>query len=219
MSGRESDGTFGAGNKLSPGRPPSVFASQNDVADMLLKKYAPSEIIAIAGDPVRLDKECSSFQAMIMIQLANALSARGNNDNALERERLFDRVVGKPVSRTELTGKNGATLQINVITGVNAVDAEFVEVIAPTLDAIEDKRETELSSAEKKPRNAPPDGWEDRANAAQAKREAARAKARDYARVKAAERKASGVVADKKPSFNDRMAAKSVVDDDSDTSD
>ena len=101
MSGRESDGTFGAGNKLSPGRPPSVFASQNDVADRLLQKYPPSEIIAIAGDPVRLDKECSSFQAMIMIQLANALSARDNNDNALERERLLDRVVGKPIQRTE----------------------------------------------------------------------------------------------------------------------
>ena len=161
------------------GRPPSVFASQNDVADRLLQKYTPSEIIAIAGNPARLDQECSSFQAMILIQLANALSARDNNDNALERERLLDRVSGKPVSRTELTGKNGEPLQINVITGVGAVDAEFVEVVAP---AIEDKREVELSSAEKL--------------------EARRAYNRERMSKKKAEAKAAGI---KNPSFNDRL--------------
>jgi len=130
------------------GRPPSVFASQNDVADRLLQKYTGEEIRALAADPARCAKELSSFQEMIIIQLANALNARDNNDNALERERLLDRVVGKPVSRTELTGKNGAPLNINVITGVNAVDAEFVEVV-DAIDAIEDQRESELSSAEK----------------------------------------------------------------------
>lgn len=180
---RDSEGLWVKGKTGNPkGRPPSVFASQNDVADRLLQKYTPSEIIAIAGDPVRLDKECSSFQAMIMIQLANALSARNNNDNALERERLLDRVVGKPVSRTELTGKNGVPLQINVITGVNALDAEFVKVVEQ--DAIEDKRETELSAAEK----------------IEIKREKARIYANEYNERKRAE--------GKKPSFNDRLADK-----------
>jgi hypothetical protein len=83
------------------GRPPSVFASQNDVADRLLQKYTGEEIRALAADPKRCAKELSSFQEMIIIQLANALSARDNNDNALERERLLDRVVGKPIQRTE----------------------------------------------------------------------------------------------------------------------
>ena len=162
----------------SPGRPASVWAGQADVSERLLNKYTPEEIIALAGDTKRMSEELSSFQAIILIQLANALSARDNNDNALERERLLDRVVGKPVSRTELTGKNGAPLQINVITGVNAVDAEFVEVVAP---ALEDKSESELSSAEKL--------------------EIKRAKAREYAARQKEKNK-------NKPSFNDRLAAK-----------
>ena len=179
---REPNGDWKKGHTGNPaGRPPSVFASQNDVADRLLKKYTGEEIRALAADPKRCAKELSSFQEMIIIQLANALNARDNNDNALERERLLDRVVGKPVSRTELTGKNGAPLNINVITGVNAVDAEFVEVVAPALDAIEDQRESELSSAEKL--------------------EAKRAKAKAYQREYYAKQKG-------KPSFNDRLAAK-----------
>ena len=53
-----------------------------------------------------------------------------------EREKLYDRVMGKAVSRTELTGTGGEPLQINVITGVNAVDAEFVEVVDVAADAV-----------------------------------------------------------------------------------
>jgi len=174
----------------SPGRPPSVWAGQADVSERLLDKYTPDEIIALAGDTKRMSKELSSFQAIILIQLANALSARDNNDNALERERLLDRVVGKPVSRTELTGKNGAPLQINVITGVNAVDAEFVEVVT---DAIEDQREpsssldeTRHQTPKTKNKHVPPDGWEARADAAQAKLEVRRAYKREYHRKRRA---------------------------------
>ena len=176
------------------GRPPGVFHTHADTSTQILEEFTTSEILAISVDPEKLDK-LPTFKAMVLVQIANALSARDNNDNALERERLLDRVVGKPVSRTELTGKNGAPLNINVITGVNAVDAEFVEVVAT--DVIEHKPETELSAAEKS--------------------EARRVYARDYARRKAAERKASGVV---KPSFNDRLAAKNAsVSDDVVTSD
>jgi hypothetical protein len=116
------------------GRPPSIWASQADVAARLLEKYTPGEIVAIADDPKRLDKECSSFQAMIMIQLANALSARKDGDMALERERLLDRHGGKAVSRTELTGKGGEPLRINVVTGVEAevIDGEFKQLIDVT---------------------------------------------------------------------------------------
>lgn len=98
--GRDAKGLFAAGNSLG-GRKPSIWANQADVAERLLNKYTPSEIVAIASDPVRLDKECSSFQAMILIQLANALSARDNGDMALERERLLDRHGGKAVQRVE----------------------------------------------------------------------------------------------------------------------
>jgi len=91
---------FEVGNHLG-GRKASIWASQADVSDMLLARYTPEEIIALAGDTGRMSRELSSFQAIILIQLANALSARDNNDNALERERLLDRVVGKPIQRTE----------------------------------------------------------------------------------------------------------------------
>ena len=176
---------FEEGNTFG-GRTPSVWAAQADVSDALLRKYTGDEIRELAADPKRCAKELSSFQEMIIIQLANALNAKDNNDNALERERLLDRVVGKPVSRTELTGKNGAPLQINVITGVNAVDAEFVEVVAPSLDAIEDKRESELSS--------------------EAMRLAKLDKAKQYQREYYVRKKAEG-----KPTFNQRMAAKDDV--------
>lgn len=201
MSQRENNGTFAAGNRLSPGRPPSVFASQNDVADRLLQKYAPSEIIAIAGDPVRLDKECSSFQAMILIQLANALSARDNNDNALERERLLDRVVGKPMQRVEQKISVSVETEAALLEGRRRVaksrGVELPAVNYSVLDAsaapdailLDAPAAPELSAAEK----------------LEARRKAAREYSREYGRRKAAERKASGV---KVPSFNDRLAAK-----------
>ena len=203
---REPNGDWKKGHTGNPrGRPPSVFASQNDVADRLLQKYSPSEIIAIAGDPARLDAECSSFQAIILIQLANALSARNNNDNALERERLLDRVVGKPLQKVEqkisvsietenalLEGrrrvaKARAPLDVSysVIQEVTNLSEPGANLVQDSIgiDVARNESESELSSAEKS--------------------EARRIYARDYARRKAAERKAAGVV---KPSFNERLA-------------
>ncbi|MGB9154362.1 MAG: hypothetical protein WCD70_14885 [Alphaproteobacteria bacterium] len=161
------------------GRPPSVFHTHADTSARILEEFTTSEILAISVDPARLD-ELPTFKAMVLVQIANALSARDNNDNALERERLLDRVVGKPVSRTELTGKNGAPLQINVITGVNAVDAEFVEVVAPAVDesSVDETREP----TRKRLKHEPAPGWEARAAEAQAKRDARRAYVREYQR-------------------------------------
>lgn len=180
LAGRNEKGSFAPGNKLSKGRPKSIFAGQADVADSLLQKYTGAEIRALAADPERCAKELSSFQEMIIIQLANALNAHDNNDNALERERLLDRITGKPVSRTELTGKNGAPLEINVITGVNATEAEFIEIT--NNEQIEYKPETELSAEEK----------------LKIKREKARLHMREYLAAK----RAKG----KQPSFNEKLA-------------
>ena len=119
---------FKIGNKYGKGKPPSVWADHTRIVEHLLKKYTGEEIRELAADKKRCAKELSSQQEIILIQLANALNAHDHNDNALERERMLDRVIGKPVSRTELTGKNGDALMINVITGVDAVEGEFVEV-------------------------------------------------------------------------------------------
>lgn len=124
------------------GRKHTMFQNHRDFAELLLEQYKPSEIIEIAGDFKKLDK-MSSFKAMIMVQLANALDARNKSDNAQERERLLDRIIGKPVNRTELTGKDGEKLEFNLAVRLEkaqqALDSQPVITDAqfePVLNAI-----------------------------------------------------------------------------------
>ena len=188
---RDKNGLFAPGNKLATGRPPSVWAGQADVSEALLRKYTPEEIIALASDTKRMSKELSSFQAIILIQLANALSARDNNDNALERERLLDRVVGKPVSRTEQKISVSIETENALLEGRRrvakarkSVDVNY-SVVEDT--SVIDDAESELSSAEKL--------------SVDEKLEAKRAKAKAYQREYYAKVKAEGRL-----SFNDRLA-------------
>ena len=185
---------FEVGNDLG-GRKASVWASQADVSDALLRKYTPEEIIALAGDTKRMSKELSSFQAIIIIQLANALSARDNNDNALERERLLDRVVGKPLQKVEQKISVSIETENALLEGRRRVAkarkpadsiSEPVEVAYSVVgvDVARNESESELSSAEKM--------------------EAKRAKAKAYQREYYAKVKAEGRL-----SFNDKLAAKS----------
>ena len=195
---REPNGFFKKGHTANhSGRPPSVFAYQADVADRLLQKYTPSEIIAIAGDPVRLDRECSSFQAMIIIQLANALSARDNNDNALERERLLDRVIGKPLQKIEQKINVSIETEAALLEGRRRVaknrapvEVTYSVVDEPMgIDVERNKGESELSSPDKEAARA----------------EARRASAREY------RSKYYDKIKDR-PSFNDQLAAKMMDD-------
>ena len=171
------------------GRPPSVFASQNDVADRLLQKYTGEEIRALAADPKRCAKELSSFQEMIIIQLANALNARDNNDNALERERLLDRVVGKPLQKVEQKISVSIEIENALLEGRRRVakarapvEVAYSVVEEPIgIDVARNESESELSSAEKM--------------------EAKRAKAKAYQREYYAKVKAEGRL-----SFNERLA-------------
>lgn len=121
------------------GKPPGVFHTFSDTATRLLEKFGRDELIAISDDEARLNTY-PAFQCLVIRQLAGALRAGGPDatiNMTEERERLYDRVMGKAVSRTELTGKNGADLQINVVTGVKAIDADFVEIDSE-IPAIED---------------------------------------------------------------------------------
>lgn len=112
------------------GKRHSVFASFGEVSEHLLQKYTAEQILDLASDKKRMSKELSSWHAIVLVQLANALSARDNGDMALERERLLDRTIGKAVSRTEISGKDGEALKINVVTGVEAhiIEGEFREL-------------------------------------------------------------------------------------------
>jgi len=82
------------------GRKPSVFATQGDVATALMERYSPSEILAIAADPARLDK-LGSWSAIVLIQIANMLKAGDDLDCAVERERMLDRTVGRAVQHVD----------------------------------------------------------------------------------------------------------------------
>lgn len=93
------------------GREPSVFQDWDRGVENILKKYSRSEIIALSEDPVRLDKEVSSFYALIVEQLASAYKKSSGLEErqftAIERERLLDRGRGKPKQSTEHSGSIG----------------------------------------------------------------------------------------------------------------
>ncbi len=119
------------------GRPPGVFHTFSDTAGRILEELSREQIIAISDDEEKLNTY-PAFKCLVIRQLANALKAGGPDAPlhlAEEREKLYDRVMGKAVSRTELTGKDGERLQINVVTGVDAVVGEFTEVEPAALPA------------------------------------------------------------------------------------
>lgn len=172
--------TFQKGQSGNPkGRPSGVLHTHADTAEYILDTYKPSEIKAIASNPERLD-ELPSFRAMVLVQLANALNALDNNDNALERERLLDRTVGRPMQRIEQKISLSIETESALLEGRRRVAksrglSEITNVSVP--DAIY----TVILSADEK-------------------LQLKRAKAREYM----AARKAK-IGKSKEPSFNDRL--------------
>jgi hypothetical protein len=96
------------------GKPPGVFSTFSDTATKLLEKLGREELIAISDDEARLNK-FPAFQCLVIRQLANAL--RANHDAPLnlmeEREKLYDRVMGKATQKIEA--------DINVTTNESAL--------------------------------------------------------------------------------------------------
>jgi hypothetical protein len=82
------------------GRPKSIFQDYGPRAEHFLKKLTRSQILALGDNPDRLDADYSSFDAGVIMHLANWL--RGDRFAPEERERLLDRTVGKP--KQALTG-------------------------------------------------------------------------------------------------------------------
>lgn len=102
------------------GRRPSIFQSLNDRREYFLEKYTRSQILEIAEDDKKLDKH-SSFDAKVLIGLSDALKRTPVEmlNPSLERERLYDRTIGKS-SQTVDINHNGSiavfTADISPIT-------------------------------------------------------------------------------------------------------
>jgi len=86
-----------------------------------LNKLTRAELEELARDKQRLGK-LSSWDAMIITNIVGTMSG---NDKGRERERLLDRIEGKPVQfqKSELTGADGGAINVNV----ERADVELVK--------------------------------------------------------------------------------------------
>lgn len=109
--GRNPDGTFAEGNREGLGRKPSVFQSYGDRASHFLETLTRSQILAIGDDPIALDKY-SSFDALVLEQLANTFRKPKFLDPQAERERLFDRANGKAAQSVSLENKHSGSITV-----------------------------------------------------------------------------------------------------------
>ena len=119
-SQRDAGGLFAKGNTLSPGRPKSIFQDLGPRRAHFLETLSRDEILALVDDDTRLGKY-SGFDAQILLSLADTLRKTPEDklDPGKERERLYDRMVGKPKETIEHQGG----VQITVVTGVPEPDA------------------------------------------------------------------------------------------------
>ena len=127
---RLSNGHFATGNKIAIGRPKSVFHTHVDTAQRLLESYTYSQILVLSECPEELDK-LPTFQAMIVMQLANALKSGKDPLLAIERERLLDRAVGKAAQKISVEQTN---INLNYFK-ISQETSKDIESINETLEA------------------------------------------------------------------------------------
>jgi hypothetical protein len=98
--------------KNATGRKPSAFSGFSDRASHYLEKLSKAEILALASNDEALEK-ISSFDCLVVMQLAAALDRNDKLNLAAERERLYDRVIGKPKQSVDIA-HSGAIAQVSV---------------------------------------------------------------------------------------------------------
>jgi hypothetical protein len=87
--------TFQLGLSGNPaGRSVQLFQDYTKRTAHLMEKYTPEQLVALASNLPKLSRECSTFDGLIVVNLANAFKYDGK-----ERERLLDRLLGKSVQR------------------------------------------------------------------------------------------------------------------------
>lgn len=82
-----------------------TWMTHADRVDYILNKYTRGQIKQMAIHPDQID-DLPLKDALIMQNIINALQS----DGGTERERIYSRLFGEPIKRSELTGADGAEL-------------------------------------------------------------------------------------------------------------
>lgn len=96
------------------GRPVGIFHTLGDRRAHFLATLSRGEILALAADDKRLDSEYKAFDAQVIIGLAESLEHTPDDklDPSKERERLYDRELGK----TGLPNGSSTTVNLTQVT-------------------------------------------------------------------------------------------------------
>jgi hypothetical protein len=113
------------------GRPKGIIHTLSDRRNRFLAELTRGEILALAADKERLDREYKAFDAQVIMGLAETLMdiPDGAEDPSAAREKLYDRELGKAGQKIEVES-TAAYLQINVTQQILSVmSLEQLEII------------------------------------------------------------------------------------------
>ena len=140
-SGRQPDGRFAHGHKLATGRPPGIIHTLSDRRNRFLAELTRGEILALAADKERLDREYKAFDAQVIMGLAETLMdiPDGAEDPSAARERLYDREIGKAAQPVDVKHSGSvAVFTADVSPLIKFIEEETIrgsETDIPALDS------------------------------------------------------------------------------------
>ena len=102
------------------GRPPGIIHTLSDRRNRFLAELTRGEILALAKDKERLDREYKAFDAQVIMGLAETLMdiPEGAEDPSAAREKLYDREIGKASQQVNVTQTN---VNINLFGKIDVV--------------------------------------------------------------------------------------------------
>ena len=102
------------------GRPPGIIHTLSDRRNSFLAELTRGEILALAADKERLDREYKAFDAQVIMGLAETLMdiPDGAERPTEAREKLYDREIGKAAQPVNVTQTN---VNINLFGKIDVV--------------------------------------------------------------------------------------------------
>ena len=122
---RDANGRVMAGSVLNPkGRPPGPMTRQSfaERASYLMTKYSVGELSELYKDKQALEN-LPFNDAAILTRMVNAI----NRDGGADFDRLYDRVIGKPLQQTEMAVSNAPPTPAEIAGVPNEQAALFYE--------------------------------------------------------------------------------------------